>query len=298
MDVSVRLLRYFLAVAEELHFTRAAERLFVAQPALSKAIRRLENELGMPLFARNRQGVALTDAGRSLVPVARGMLREFDAWHGLARDAQRAVAQVFAVGYHTSIGADLLKLITEAFARSRPDRRLALRLGDWGDPAGPVLAGRVRAALLPLPLAGQDRLDTAVLREDRRWVAMAAEHPLAGRGAVRLRDLRDEPFVALPASSGPLRSAWLPLGEHGAAATVAVEVDNSEDYFQAIVAGHGIAMLTESSTLAYPRPGITYRLVEDAPPSQLAVAWPRDDTDPVLRDFVRACLDAQRASVG
>jgi DNA-binding transcriptional LysR family regulator len=290
VEVSMRLLRYFVVVAEELHFTHAAERLYVAQPALSKAIRRLERELGDPLFVRSRHEVALTPAGRSLLSVARGILADFDGWLGEVRAAKAAAAGVFSVGYHSSIDAELLADITDRFRGLRPDQRLELRLGEWADPAAPVLDGRVRAALLPLPVPGQDLLDVEVLVRDRRWVALPAAHPLAHRETLHVADLRGEAFIALPAGSGPLREFWLAADELDDAAHVAVEVDNSEDYFQAILAGRGIALLAESSTRAYPRPGITYRLVEDATPSQLAVAWRRDNADPLLRDFVKACL--------
>jgi DNA-binding transcriptional LysR family regulator len=291
VEVSLRLLRYFVVVAEELHFTHAAERLYVAQPALSKAIRRLERELGDPLFARGRHEVALTEAGRSLLPVARGILAEFDGWLGEVRAVRAAAASVFSVGYHSSIDAELFAGITDRFRQLRPDHRLELRLGEWADPAAPVLDGRVAAALLPLPVPGQDLLDVEILVRDRRWVALPSAHPLARAETLRLADLRGEAFIALPSGSGPLREFWLAADVLDDAAHVAVEVDNSEDFFQAILAGRGIALLAESSTRAYPRPGIEYRLVEDATPSRLAVAWRRDNADPLLRDFIRACLE-------
>lgn len=113
--------------------------------------------------------------------------------------------RVLRIGYRSSIDTGLLKSIIEGFHRLRPDWRLESRLGDWSDPAGRVLDGDVRAALLPLPVPGQDRLDTQTLRYDRRWVALPADHPLTAQETVRLRDLRDEPFIALPAASDPLR---------------------------------------------------------------------------------------------
>ncbi|MCP2338860.1 LysR family transcriptional regulator [Actinomadura rupiterrae] len=295
MDVSTRSLRYFVAVAEELHFTRAAERLYVAQPALSKAVRRLEDELGTPLFVRNRHSVALTEAGRSLLPVARAAVETLDDWERRARAERDAAARVLPIGYHSAIEPGLLRGVTERFAELRPDRRIDLRLNDWDDPAGTVLSGRDRAALLRLPLPGANRLDHEVLVREGRCVALPEGHRLAAHETVRLRDLRDETFVALPASAGPLRDFWLAVDRLGTQPRIGAEVHNSEDYFQAVQAGRGIAMLSEMTSRVYRRPGVVYRPVVDAPESRLAVVWPRGDTDPVLRDFVRACLEAASA---
>lgn len=296
MDVSTRSLRYFVAVAEELHFTRAAERLYVAQPALSKAVRRLEEELGTALFVRSRHSVALTDAGRSLLPVARTAVEDLDGWERQARADRDAAARVLQVGYHSAIDPALLRGVTERFAALRPDLRIELRLNDWNDPAGTVLNGRDRAALLRLPVPGANLLDHEVVVRERRFVALPEGHRLAARETVRRDDLRDEAFVALPASAGPLRDHWLALDRLGTLPRIGVEVENSEDYFQAVQAGRGVAMVSEMTSRVYRRPGVAYRLVEDAPESELAVVWPRGDADPVLRDFVRACLEASGSS--
>ncbi|WP_026411980.1 LysR family transcriptional regulator [Actinomadura oligospora] len=292
MDVSTRSLRYFVAVAEELHFTRAAERLYVAQPALSKAVRRLEEELGAALFVRTRHSVALTDAGRSLLPVARTAVEALDDWERQARADRDAAARMLQIGYHSAVSPALLRDVTERFAALRPDLRVELRLNDWSDPAGTVLSGRDRAALLRLPVPGANLLDHEVIVREGRCVALPEGHRLAERASVRLADLRDETFVALPASSGPLREHWLAVDGLGTLPKVGVEVHNSEDYFLAIQSGRGIAMVAEMSSRVYRRPGVVYRPIEDAPVSELAVVWPRGDTDPVLRDFVRACLEA------
>ncbi|WP_158588104.1 LysR family transcriptional regulator [Actinomadura logoneensis] len=292
MDVSTRALRYFVAVAEELHFTRAAERLYVAQPALSKAVRRLEEELGTALFVRTRHSVALTDAGRSLLPVARAAVEALDGWERQARAERDAAARVLRIGYHSAVDPALLSAVTGRFAELRPGLRVELLLNDWNDPAGTVLSGRDRAALLRLPVPGANLLDHEILVREGRYVALPEGHRLAGRASIRLADLRDEPFVALPASSGPLRAHWLAVDRFGTLPKVGVEVHNSEDYFLAIQSGRGIAMVAAMSARVYRRPGVVYRPVEDAPESELAVVWPRGDTDPVLRDFVRACVEA------
>jgi DNA-binding transcriptional LysR family regulator len=294
LDVSSRLLRYFVMVADELHFTQAAERLHVAQPALSKAIRRLERELGLPLFARSRHGVALTAAGLALLPAARAVLADLDCGLRAAREAQRAAAAELRVGYHSSVGPDLLQPMIERFTRLRPGWQVELRAGDWSDPAGAVLDGRADAALLRLPVPGQQDLDTVTIRRDRRWVALPAGHRLAARDSVELADLAREPFIALPAGSGPFRDFWLATDQLGQPPAIAAEVTSTDDWFEAIATGRGIAMLAETSTRVHQRAGVVYRLVTDASPSELVVAWPAGRTDPVLRDFVTAVTEAAR----
>ncbi|MCO5967612.1 LysR family transcriptional regulator [Actinoallomurus soli] len=292
VDVSLQALRCFLAVAEDLHFTQAAERLGMTQPAVSKTIRRLEGVLGAPLFIRSRQYVELTDTGLSLLPVATRMLADFDDWARDLRAVRAEATRVLSVGYHSSVEPALTNAIEAGFRRLRPGWSVRMRIVDWADPARGVLEGTLRTALLRLPVPGQERLDLEVLRRDARYVALPDGHRLLDRDGVRLADLKDEEFVALPTASGPLRAFWLAADRFGRPPRIAAEVDNSEDFFQNIQSGRGVGMLTESSTRVYRRPGVHYRLVEDAEPSELAVVWERDGTDPIVRDFVRACLEA------
>ncbi|WP_020659689.1 LysR family transcriptional regulator [Amycolatopsis benzoatilytica] len=280
-----------MVVAEELHFTQAAERLHVAQPALSKAIRRLESELGFPLFARSRHSVALTSAGLALLPGARAVLAELDAAVRVAQTAHRSAAHVLRVGYHSSVGSDLLGPIIDEFRRLRPGWQVELRAGDWSDPAGAVLAGRSDLVLLRPPVPGQEDLDLAVLRSDDRWVALPAGHRLADREVVRLAELAGEPFVAMPAESGPFRDFWLARDRFAEPPVIGAEVNNTDDWLEAIATGRGVALLSETSVRIHRRPGLVYRPVPGAGRSELVVAWRSGSTDPVLRDFVRAATE-------
>lgn len=295
-EVSLRLLSYFTVIAEELHITRAAERLHIAQPALSKAVRRLEREMGFPLLVRHRSGVALTPAGQELLVTARRLVGEFEQGVVRAQRAHRGEHRVLRVGYHSSIGPELMNLVVDGFGAVRPGWHLEFRLADWTDPTACVLSGACDLALLFVPVAGQELLDVEPLRRDRRWVALSENHRLADRTEVSLADLRDEAFVALPASTGPLRDFWLATGEFGERPAIAVEVTNAEDMFEAVSAGQGIALLTETSTTVYRRPGIVYHPVVDASPGELVIAWPRGSADPVLRDFVAVALSAARTA--
>jgi len=151
MDVHVRDLRYFVAVAEELHFTRAAERLFVSQPALSKQIRVLEEQLRVELFVRDRRNVSLTPAGEALLPAARELIAVWDAAQQAVADAAAAAAALLRIGFSTSVGRGLLPRIQQHFARVRPNWRLQLRQVDWDDPTGGLRDGTSDLAIVWLP---------------------------------------------------------------------------------------------------------------------------------------------------
>src|SRR5688500_14239552 len=133
MDVHLRDLRYFVATAEELGFTRAAERLFVSQPALSKQIRQLEKHLRVRLFDRDKRSVTLTGPGTALLPAAREMLRAWDEAQRAVGDAAAADASVLTVGLSTSVGRGLLQRARTRFAERRPTWTLKLRQVNWDD---------------------------------------------------------------------------------------------------------------------------------------------------------------------
>ncbi len=217
MDVHGRDLRYFAAVAEELHFTRAAERLYVSQPALSKQIRMLEKQVGAALFERDRREVRLSPVGAALLRMlSAAILAEWE-------EAQTAVARAVAdqaaglvVGMSTSPGrGGVLPAIRSRFTAARPDARLRLRQVSWHDPSAGLADGTCDVAFVWLPLPDPDRYRWVVVAEEPRLVALPDTHPLAEAESVDFTDLLDEPFLALPDSAGPLRDYWLATEARG-----------------------------------------------------------------------------------
>ncbi|MFJ4328574.1 LysR family transcriptional regulator [Streptomyces tricolor] len=298
MDVDSRLLRSFLAVAEEGSLVRAAERVFVSQPALTKQIRQLENRLGVRLFTRSRTGMALTDAGRELARRAPEVLAAWDDALRAARAAGRRTARVLRVGFVASAANEATPGIVAEFARRRPGWRAELRQAAWTNPSAGLADGEVDAALLRLPFPGQAALRVEVLFSEERWVALPSTHRLAGRAEIAFRELWDEPFVAAPPETGAWRDHWLAAAEReGRPVRVGAVTEQPDDWLSAIASGYGIALAPESAARFYARPGVVYRPVTGVSPSRVAVAWaPADDHNPVVRDFVRCCLDLARTS--
>ncbi|POX58481.1 LysR family transcriptional regulator [Streptomyces sp. Ru62] len=298
MDVDSRLLRSFLAVAEEGSLVRAAERVYVSQPALTKQIRQLESRLGVPLFERSRTGMALTDAGRELARRAPDVLAAWDDALRAARAAGRRTARVLRVGFVASAANEATPGIVAEFARRRPGWRAELRQAAWTNPSAGLADGEVDAALLRLPFPGQDALRVEVLFSEERWVALPSTHPLAERAEIAFRELWDEPFVAAPPETGAWRDHWLAAGEReGRPVRIGAVTEQPDDWLSAIASGYGIALAPASAARFYARPGVVYRPVTGVSPTRVAVAWaPADDRNPVVRDFVRCCLDLARTT--
>ncbi|MGW1741265.1 LysR family transcriptional regulator [Nocardia sp. NPDC001965] len=293
MDVDIRLLRYFAAVAAEGTLTRAAARLYVSQPALTKQIRQLENLLGVELFVRSRTGMALTPAGEALAGRTHSVLAEWDLAVQETRRAAGRAARVLRVGFLASAANEATPRIIAAFGRRRPGWRVDMRQGSWGDPTGGLAAGEVDIALLRLPFPGQERWRVRELFAEARWVALAAAHPLADREVIALAELLDEPFVAAPAETGAWRDYWLAAGERGGRIPrIGAVTDQPDDWLNAIANGYGVALAPESAARFYARPGITYRPVTGVAPSRVGVVWkPESDTDPVVREFADCCAE-------
>jgi DNA-binding transcriptional LysR family regulator len=274
MDVHLRDLRYFVAVAEELHFTRAAERLHVSQPALSRQIRLLERHLRCDLFVREPRVVRLTAAGEVLLAQARDVLDRWDIGMAAVNEAAVQARRVLVVGIQTSVGRDLQRRTLAGFTERQPDWRLSLRLCPWDDPAAGLADGTSDVAFVWLPTPDDSELVTAVLYTEPRWVALPDDHRLAERVTVPWPDLLDEGFIALPPTAGSLREFWLATDQRPPdhPARVVAEAANAEETFELIAAGIGVALLSAGNARIYQRPGVRCVPVPGLPPSELAVA--------------------------
>ncbi|MFC9678849.1 LysR family transcriptional regulator [Streptomyces sp. NPDC056948] len=292
MDVHVRDLRYFVAVAEDMHFTRAAERLYVSQPALSKQVRALERQLGVELFRRDRHGVALTGAGTALLPHARRVLADWAEGAAAVESARAAQRSTLVVGMSTSpVRGGLLPAIRSRFTVANPEAVVRLRQVNWEDPTAGLADGAADVAFVWLPLPGQDRFAWTVVAEEPLLVALPETHPLAGRTEIDFADLLDEPFLALPESTGPLRDYWLALdARDGRPPRIGAEIASTEETYEALAAGLGVCLVAEGNVPLLTLGGVTARPVRGVTPSRYVLAWRREDgRRPLVRAYAEAC---------
>jgi DNA-binding transcriptional LysR family regulator len=295
MDVDTRLLRYFAAVAEEGHLTRAASRLFVSQPALTKQIKQLEAQLGVTLFERSRAGMELTEPGRELAERLPALLSGWDETVRQTRATASRAAHVLRIGYVASAANEATQRIVAAFAARQPDWRVDMRQAAWSDPSAGLADGAVDAALVRLPLRDQQDLRVEVLFTESRCVALPTSHPLAASTEpIAFHELLDEPFVAAPPETGWWRDYWLATDErNGHKVQIGAVAEHRDDWLSAIANGYGVGLAPESAMRFYARPGITYRPVTGVSPTHVAVAWPpAAEANPVVQDFVRCCREA------
>jgi len=291
-DVHVRDLRYFVAVTEELHFTRAAEKLYVSQPALSKQIRALERQLGAELFRRDRRGVALTAAGAALLPYAQRVLAVWAEGAAALAEVGAAERSTLVVGMSTSPGrGGLLPAIRSRFTAARPEANVRLRQVSWDDPTAGLADGAADVAFVWLPLPDAERYGWTVVAEEPRLVALPDTHPLAARAEIDFADLVDEPFLALPPDAGPLRDHWLALDERGGQLPrIGAEIASTEETYEALVAGLGICLVATGNAHLITLGGVITRPVHGISPSRYALAWRREDgVRPLVRAYAEAC---------
>jgi DNA-binding transcriptional LysR family regulator len=298
--VELRHLRYFVAVAEERHFGRAAERLHIAQPPLSQQIRRFEAELGVPLLYRTTRSVELAPAGEALLERAREILAAFDSAVEDARRAARGEYGRLAIGFTGSSTYAMLPTIAAAMRTELPGVVLDLR-GELLTPAqvARLVDGTLDLGLLRPPVRERE-LSTEVLHSEPLLAVLPNSHPLANADAVPLELLREEPFVTYPSH---FRSVVHDAVEgacaaHGFKPVAAHEVAETATLVSFVAAGLGVSLVPASvrnMTVA----GAVYRpLIHDATRVELAVAWRRDDDRPVLTgalDVIRRSL-RERAS--
>jgi DNA-binding transcriptional LysR family regulator len=286
-DLETRQLRYFVAVAEERHFGRAAERLGMAQPPLSRAIRDLERQLGVQLLIRTTRQVALTPAGEALLGDARVALDAVAAAQHRARHAGQPTPTL-RLALKADYDAGLLPQILAAYQQEAAALPVELLLGGRGEQVPALRDGRADVALLPAPF--DDRgLDVESLLTEPRIVALAADDPLAARTHLCLVDLAGR---LLPDGTA---------AEQGGLQLAAADVRHSRldlaQIFNLIEVGSIIWFLPVSVARRHRRPGIAYRTVSDLGPGSLAIAWPQHSHSPAVAAFVRAAVAVAATAV-
>ena len=291
MNIELRHLRYFVAVADEASFTAAAHRVHVAQQVLSTQIRQLEDAVGTQLLNRTNKGATLTPAGAAFLTTARQTLAGLDRGVAAARNAARAVSGKLSVGVGSGCENETRTLLLTAFERAYPDVEMHLQIFDMTQPSAGLLDHSSDVALLRPPVAAPG-IELATVRSEPRVFVLPAGHPLAAREELRLADVCGLPFVTAGlATDGCEPRAWQddwlirprPGGDVPVIGATARTVD---DWCEHVAAGHGIGLCPASAATFHGRPGVCFVPSAGLPPTTMCVAWRTGDTRPAVQRFV------------
>jgi len=282
--LDLRKLRYFVAVAEELHFGRAAERLYIAQPVLSRQIRKLEMELGTDLLVRTSRNVELTPAGRELLDEARVLLAAADATRRRMQHVAHGTATL-TVGFFVG---DVFTAALRAFTARYPDVGVNLLRIYWNDQVDVLLEGRADVAFVHLPIDAEG-LELLPVRAEPRVAVLPMSHPAARREQISIADLADDPVIIQRAASVTWQAFHnVDPRPDGRRPTPGPTVDNIEEKLQQVAAGRAISFLPASAAAAYGQADVAYVPVPDIPPIQICLAWKDDRRSPLVDAFVEA----------
>ena len=293
--MELRHLRYFLAVAEELHFGRAAARLHISQPPLSQQIRRLEKELQASLFQRTKRHVELTNAGRVFLGEARALMAQAERAASSAQRASRGEIGQLLVG--CALWADFLDgaKIIRLFARRHPDVELELRDLTATEQIVALEAGRIHVGILRPPVPGKS-LESERLSSESLVVAFPRGHPFKNHERVSWMALVDQPYVLVSRRRAPAFEALVARACHEAGVTLKVkyEVEHPQTVLAVVEAGLGISLVPESLQ-TFKRPGVAYRpLWPPGPELETVIAWRRGSDLPLVQTFVKVAREAAR----
>lgn len=278
MDLDLRKVRYFVAVADELHFGRAAARLHIAQPVLSRQIKALEKELHTALFERDHRGTTLTPAGVALLDEARPLLAAATALHRRVAGVGRG-ASTFTVGFMPGL---TVTAEVRTFRERHPELAVELVRTTWADQVETLHDGRVDVGFVRLPME-QRRLVVRPLFDEPRAVVVPADHRLAGKESVRIADLAGDHLLQDPAAV----PEWRDIAEELRAgpARPVPSFGSVEEKLEHVAAGHGVAVLPQSAARYYTRPDVVVVAVEDRGPNHVCLAWSVANRSPLPAEF-------------
>jgi DNA-binding transcriptional LysR family regulator len=296
--MELRQLRYFVAVAEELHFSRAAERLHVAQPAVSEQVRKLEDQLGVGLLNRTKRKVSLTEAGVALLAEARRVLQQVDIARLATHAARERATACLRIGYTPATLPMSVPKALQRLAASTKDLEVTLEPAFGLELIAAVRDERLDAAIVSLP-ARTAGLRTTELGQERAVVALPLGHRHARRTAIRLNQLAPERIVVLPRdASRPFYDAVLAACQSAALSPSVVETRGTcvEPALLAVASGAGIGLVPESVADRYSTPGVLFVPIDGEQPAvSMAIVTRRDGAHLATAAFLRAIAQAHAA---
>ena len=280
VDLDLRLVRYFVVVADHRHFGRAATALRVAQPSLSRQIRRLEQQLGARLLDRTPQGTRLTGAGEVFLPAAKALLRS--AARAAAQTRAAAQPSRIAIGYTTGL---IVTPAARELRRQHPDADVHTVHLEWNAARQSLLDHRVDAVVTRLPFP-TDQLHVTILYDEPRVLVVPLDHRLAGKESITLDDIADEPMPRVRDSDPAWSAFWrVDPRPDGRRAPDGPFIDALEDKFEVIAAGQAVAITAGGSHISALRPDLTTIPLEGVEPSHVVVACRADDRSRLVAAF-------------
>ncbi len=286
--MELRHLRYFVAVAEELHFGRAASRLFIVQPSLSQQIQQLEEELGFPLLIRTKRSVELTDAGKVFLTEARKVLAQVQEAKRAAQRAYRGEIGRLVVGYISSSTYNLLPMMLSAYRERFPEIDVALRELTTQEQVRALEEETIQIGLLRLPI-NDSALHVEVVRREPIVCVLPEGHPLAFHEKIAMSLLANEPFVLQSRQRGGGYYAQLTnlCLTSGFSPNVIQEVTEMHTIVSLVAAGMGVSLVPLSMKNIRSQ-GVVYRELEGATTlTEMAIAWLRNSHSTIVQNFLK-----------
>ncbi|MCT2020861.1 LysR family transcriptional regulator [Kocuria marina] len=288
--MELRQLNYFIAVAEERHFGRAAKRLHMAQPPLSQQIRQLEEQLGVKLLDRTTRRVDLTPAGQELLDRGRQIINEVETLKADVYQVGNGATGVLRVGFSGSATYSVMPRLVRHAKEQLPGVSLTLQ----GEMLTPAMEAGLRdhtldAAILRPPVASQD-IEYRIVSREELVVAMPSDSPLASGRPVAANELQEQNFVSYPPESAVYRTVSEMCRRAGFQLRIAQVTHETSTMLSFVAASSGIAVVPES-VRALQLEGVLYAGLEDSPVTEMAVAWRRDDRSALLGNFLNLVMD-------
>jgi DNA-binding transcriptional LysR family regulator len=293
VDLDTRLLRAFVAVAEELSFTRAAQRLFLAQQALSSQIQQLEARVGVKLFERTTRRVELTEAGERFLGHARAALDALDAAAKELAALHRAERATLRVGMSAVAMVPLVGETIREFSERHPEVVLVVSNTPLNQPAGGLKEGAADVAFVRPPFLDEG-ISMVTVQSEPRYIALPRDHPLAGRDHVRPEDVVNEPWIWVEGADPRARAFWsLEEFRGGKPLRAGTRITSIEEAFGAVAAGVAITCQGESAvrTIGAGWPQLCFLPLKGAPPAQIAIAWRTSADSELVQAMIRTAIE-------
>jgi DNA-binding transcriptional LysR family regulator len=293
--MELRHLRYFIAVAEHLHFSRAAESLHIAQPPLSQQIQSLENELGVPLFIRTKRSVQLTPAGKAFLGEAKKVIAQTEHAIAAAHQAHSGILGQLDIGFVGTAIAEVIPAILKAFRARYPLVEITLQNLVTTEQVQGLREGQIQVGILHPPLLDAS-LHLEIIRREPLVVALPADHALAGQEQIALAQLYEETFVMYPRAWNPglfdqIMSLCQNAGFH---MRLGQEALGWQSITSLVAAGFGVSIVPASSQLLR-NAGVAYRTLQGVTATfDLALSWLSGNDSPALHNFLQVARETTK----